>query len=65
MTYNIDTMTKSELEAYGRKVNLSFLSIEEKCEIFKKISEREKTLDRTSAACENTEISIHELEDIL
>ena len=65
MSHNIEEMGYSELIQFAKKVSNSLLDISEKHELFKRIDAREIALNRDSAVCAESDISINEMEDII
>ena len=65
MNYEIEQMGYSELIQFAKKVCNSLLDIDEKHELFKRIDAREAALNRDSAVCVESEISMNEMEDLV
>ena len=65
MNNNVEDMSYSELVEFAKKVSNSLLSIDKKSEYFKRIDAREKLLDRTSAVCAESELSIYDMDDVI
>ena len=65
MKHNIEEMGQSELMEFAKKVSNSLLETQEKSELFKRIDARTSALNRDNAACDYSEISVFELEDVI